>query len=74
MSAGSGKPFWHLRIPKVKCRALEGIFGVDIVGKVWKFRFVGAPWDLTHLQRGPVKCGDCCSLFLGGRLRLREIK
>lgn len=52
MSAGSGKPFWLIRISKVKCRALEGIFGVDTVGKVWKFTFVVALCDLTSSSEG----------------------
>lgn len=57
VSAGSGKPFWHLRIPKVKCRVLENIFGVNIVGKsveiqicgcsVWSYFILrGAPWSM----------------------------
>lgn len=43
------------------------------MGKVWKFKFVGALYDLNP-QRGSVNYGNCCSHFSADRLKLREIK
>lgn len=58
-----GSPIRHLRIPKVKCRALEDISGVDIVGKV-EIQICGCSVRSYFILRGaPGSMGIVAPIF-----------